>query len=275
MGDSTSDVDAILARRHDNGADFWGSPDRKIYVGNPFSTIMSLLMLHELDVAPEHEAVVGGLELIIDRCRDDGRIRVGPKSPMYPCYTAEAARALCRFGLVEHDAMQRTAEYLLGATHESGGWRCTFSRFGKGPETRCANPGATLNALDALRFDEGLLAGHPDIDAAVELLLSHWEIRKPIGPCHWGIGSKFMEVEYPFVRYNLFHYVYILSFYERAKTDSRFLDAVARLESKVDGDGSLIVERPHRALKGLIFCAKGEPSIHATRRLREMRQNLR
>jgi len=134
MWEFTSDIEAILARRHDNGADFWATPKGKIYVGNPFSAITSLSMLHELDVPPEHEAVSGGLELILAASRDDGRIRVGPKSPMYPCYTAEAARTLCRFGLIEHEGVRRTAEYLLGATHESGGWRCSFSRFGKGPE---------------------------------------------------------------------------------------------------------------------------------------------
>jgi hypothetical protein len=26
-----------------------------------------------------------------------------------------------------------------------------------------------------------------------------------------------MQIEYPFLRYNLFYYVYVLSFYERAK----------------------------------------------------------
>ncbi len=274
MGEFTSDIEAILARRHDNGADFWASPEGKIYVGNPFSTITSLLILHELDVPSEHEAVTGGLERILAACRDDGRIRVGPKAPMYPCYTAEAARTLCRFGLINHEAVQRTVEYLLGATHESGGWRCSFSRFGKGPETQCANPGATLNVLDALRFDESLRAGHPKVDAAVEFLLAHWELRKPIGPCHWGIGSKFMEVEYPFVRYNLFHYVYVLSFFERAEEDPRLLDALDGLESKVSEHGSLVVERPHRALRGLRFCARGEPSNQATRRLLEIKQNL-
>ena len=273
-GDSGADVDAILARRSDNGADFWASPDGKIYVGNPFSTIGSLLMLHELDVLEGHEAVVGGIGLILRACRDDGRIRVGPKSPMYPCYTAEAARAVCRFGLIDHPAIRRTVEYLLDATHESGGWRCSFSRFGKGAETECANPGATLNVLDALRFDEALRADHPHVDAAVEFLLAHWETREPLGPCHWGIGSTFMRLEYPFVRYNIFHYVYVLSFYERARTDVRVLAALAHLESKVDEGGSLVVEQPHRALKGLRFCAKGEPSAHATRRLHEIRANL-
>jgi len=44
----SSDVDAILPRRHDNGDDHWASPDGKVSVGNPFSTISALAMLHEL-----------------------------------------------------------------------------------------------------------------------------------------------------------------------------------------------------------------------------------
>lgn len=82
MDMANPDIDAILARRHDNGADYWATPDGKIYVGNPFSTLSSLGMLHELGVPSGHEAVAGGLELILTSCRADGRIRVGPKSPL-------------------------------------------------------------------------------------------------------------------------------------------------------------------------------------------------
>jgi len=34
------------------------------------------------------------------------------------------------------------------------------------------------------------------------------------------------------------------------------------------------VERPHRDLKGLRFCARGQPSEPATRRVGEIRRNL-
>ncbi len=33
-----SDVDAILSRRHDLGADYWTTPDARIMKGAPFST---------------------------------------------------------------------------------------------------------------------------------------------------------------------------------------------------------------------------------------------
>lgn len=199
-----SDIGKILAHRRDNGADFWATADGRIYVGNPFSTISSLGVLHELGVDADHEAVMGGLELILAACRVDGRIRLGPKAPLYPCYTAEAARVLCRFGMTEHPAVARAVSHFMDSAHESGGWRCNFTKFGRGPETMCANPGATLYVLDALRHLDKHRRRDAVVNAAVESLLDHWESRKPTGPCHWGIGSRFMRVEYPFLRYNLF-----------------------------------------------------------------------
>lgn len=267
-----ADIDAILAKRHDNGEDFWATPDGRIYVGSPFSTLSSLVMLHELGVARSHEAVQGGLDLVLAAWRDDGRIRLAAKAPLYPCYTAEAARVLCRYGYADDQRLQLTAAYLLESAHDSGGWRCNFTRFGRGPETECANPGATLFVLDVLRS-----TGHIDVgrvvDDAVASLLAHWETRVPCGPCHYGIGSRFMQVEYPFLRYNLFYYVYVLSFYSMARGDARFRAAADTLASKLDADGRVVVEAPHRGLKDLAFCRRNGPSEPATVRYREILAN--
>ncbi len=271
---SRNDIDALLVKRYDNGADYWATPDGRIYVGSPFSTLSSLGVLHELDIPPSHEAVRGGLDLIRDAWCDDGRIRLAPKAPLYPCYTAEAARILCRFGYAADERVQLTAAYFLDTEDESGGWRCNFTRFGRGPETVCANPGATLFALDVLRLTGHREAGNI-VEAAVESLLVHWQTRAPCGPCHYGIGSKFMQVEYPFLRYNLFYYVYVLSFFPSARSDPRFHAAADILATKLDGGGRMIVEQTHRGLTGLAFCRRGEPSSHATRRYDEIVANLR
>lgn len=270
MSDVQADIDFILSKRNANGADFWASADGKVYVGNPFSTIGALLMLHELDVPADHEAVAGGLDLILKCCRPDGRIRVGPKSPMYPCYTAEAARVLCRFGYAEHEAVQRTFQYFLESTFDDGGWRCNFSRFGKGPETQKSNPGATLNVLDALRHDSRSLQGNATVDGAVETLLQHWVDRVPTGPCHWGIGKRFMQVEFPFLRYNLFYYVYVLSHFAVARGDERFQQALAELQSKVNPAGQLQLQSRHRLLGKLNFCSTQKPTAAANRRFQEI-----
>ena len=82
-----------------------------------------------------------------------------------------------------------------------------------------------------------------------------------------------MQVEYPFRNYNLFMYVYVLSFYDRAKRDPRFLEALRVLQSKL-ADGQIVVERVVPKLAGLSFCKKGRPSELATERYREILRNL-
>lgn len=268
------DVEFVLARRRDNGGEFWNSADGRLAVGAPFSTLTSLLILHELRVARTHEAVQGGLRLILQAWREDGRFRLAPGGALYPCATADAARVLCRFGYACDRRLQRTFAHLLEAQHHDGGWRCNKFPFGRGPETEFSNPGVTLSVLDALRYSAHLNQSAA-LDRAVESLLEHWVVRRPMGPCHFGIGTLFLQVEYPFLRYNLFSYIYVLSFYERAKRDARYSEALGLFESKLDERSRVVVEHPHRHLAGLSFCTKGHPSDLATARYREILENLR
>lgn len=257
-----ADVQAIIAERHRNGGDFWATPDGRVYVGSPFSTIQCLSILSDLGMDPGHPVVRGASRLILDCWREDGRFHLAPGGSTYPCHTTGAAKALCRAGFARDRRLRRTFEYLLSTPHLDGGWRCNKFIFGRGPETECSNPGPTLDALDAFRFSE-YLNTEPKLDKAVEFLLGHWETRKPLGPCHFGIGSLFMKVEYPLMRYNLFNYVYVLSFYDRAKDDPRFRQAHKALQAKLIS-GRMVVENPRREFAPLSICTKGLPSEAAT-----------
>jgi len=48
-----SDVDTILSHRHDGGADYWTTPDKRLLKGSPFSAYNSALMLLELGMDPK------------------------------------------------------------------------------------------------------------------------------------------------------------------------------------------------------------------------------
>ncbi len=267
-----ADVDAIIARRHDNGSDFWATPDGRWGVGSPFSTFDCAITLTELGV-PRSDPVVKGLAgKFLDSWQDDGRFRPAPKGAVYPCHTANAARALCRLGFAKDRRLKRTFEQLFDSRHDDGGWRCNTVRLGKSPVTDASNPGVTLAALDAFRFTSHLNQDKR-LDKAVKFLLAHWKTRRPLGPCEFGIGTLFMNVEYPFLRYNLFYYVYVLSFYDAAKKAKPFRLALDALESKLV-DGQVVVENPNRRLAKLCFCKKGEPSRAATQRYREILENL-
>jgi hypothetical protein len=268
-----SDIDVILAKRHANGGDYWASEDGRLAVGSPFSTLESIQILYELGLDSNHEAVKGALDLLLASGREDGRYQLAPSGTLYPCYTSNTARILCRYGFVKHEQVQKTLEYLLKSPYEDGGWRCNKFAFGKGPETNFSNPGVTLFVLDAFRFTE-YLNNSSKLDHAVDTLLEHWTVRRPIGPCQFGIGTLFMQVEYPFLRYNIFSYVYVLSFYARARRDKRFKGAFEILSSKLDAEGHLIVERPNRMLAKLDAFRKGQGSVLATNRYMEIIKNL-
>lgn len=267
-----ADVEAILARRHDNGADFWATPDGRWGKGSPFSTFDCVLLLTELGLAREDRALVGAGEVLLASWREDGRFRPAPKAAMFPCHTANAARALCRLGKARDRRLKRTFERLFEVQAPDGGWRCNTVELGKSPETDASNPGVTLSVLDALRFTPGFEADER-MARAVDSLLAHWNTRAPLGPCRFGIGTRFGQVEYPFLRYNLFFYVYVLSFYPSARGRREFAQALRALEAKLEG-GALVVESPNRRLAKLRLCAKGEPSRLATKRYRELLRNL-
>ncbi|NDL67483.1 prenyltransferase [Anaerotalea alkaliphila] len=221
---AAEDLERILGFRHSNGGDFWATPDGKLGIEKPISTLTALLVMGELQVPGSHEALRGAAQLVLDACGPDGRVRIAPKGSVYPCHTALAAAALCRNGYAEDGRVQAMLDHLLAHRYEDGGWRCNKFSYGRGPETEHSNPGVTL----------------------------------------------FMQVEYPFLRYNLFQYVHVLSYYPKARKDRRFQEALAALAGKLDSQGRMVVERPSRKLADLWICRKGEPSEAATRRYREI-----
>lgn len=266
------DVRTILSHRKDNGGDFWATPDGRWGKGSPFSTFDCAILLSELGLKKTDPLMKGMANVMLAAWREDGRIRSAPKSTMYPCHTANAVRALCRLGYAKDKRVKRSFEHLLEVQHTDGGWRCNTTKLGASPETDASNSGVTLNALDGFRFTPDLNT-NKRLDKAVKTLLSHWTSKRPLGPCHFGIGTLFAQVEYPFLRYNLFYYVYVLSFYDAAKRSPKFKQALKALESKLV-DGQLVVENPNRRLAKLAFCRKGEASRLATKRFREVLENL-
>lgn len=268
----SSDVEAILSHRYDNGGELWTTPDKRLLKGAPFSTLESVLLLLELGMEPGEPLLQEAADLIFSTWQKDGRFKMYPRGGIYPCQTAHAANTLCHMGYAADERLQETFRHLLDIQYTDGGWRCNKFSFGRGPETEYSNPFPTLTVLNAFRFSD-YLNQEPALDRAVDFLLEHWIIRKPIGPCHYGIGTLFMQVEYPFRNYNLFVYVYVLSFYNRAKNDARFLEALKTLESRMVG-GQIVVERVNRKLAGLSFCRPGKPSELATMRYHEILKNL-
>ena len=267
-----SDVDSIMEKRYNSGWDYWTTLDKRLIKGSPFSTLDCAYMLCELGMDQSEPILNETSSLILDTWREDGRFKLSPQGAIYPCHTIHAAEVLCYLGYASDVRLTKTFQHLLEIQHNDGGWRCNKFSFGRGPETEFSNPGPTLQALNAFRFTDHLNRTKA-LDRAVDFLLDHWETRIPLGPCHYGIGSLFMQTAFPFFTYNLFSYVYALSFYEKAKKDRRFLEALQLLEAKTT-DSGIFIERPNQKLAGFAFCKKGAPSSLAMERYHEILENI-
>jgi hypothetical protein len=269
---ATKDTRAILRLRRANGGDYWATADGRWGVGSPFSTLDAGLMLTELGLKPT-DRVARGIAGILFACQTkDGRIRPGPRLAVQPCHSASAARLLCRLGYADDERLSLTLDHLLETQAPDGGWRCGVMKFGAGPDTDASNPGVTLSVLDALRFRLDLLASGA-ATRAVETLLHHWSVRRPLGPCRFGIGSRFLQVEYPLFRYNVLSYLHVLSFYPHARKHTAFAEALHILRSKLVGN-DVVVEHTKPGLEVLELCRTGSPSPGATRIFAEILGNF-
>lgn len=82
-----------------------------------------------------------------------------------------------------------------------------------------------------------------------------------------------MQIEYPMFRYNIFYYVYVLSFYDKAKKDPRFREAFEVLRKKAI-ENEIKVENPNKKLESYNMCRKMRISELATKRYIEILKNI-
>ncbi|WP_154676269.1 prenyltransferase [Amycolatopsis benzoatilytica] len=270
----TEEIRSIIDQEHVNGGPFWSRADGNLHAPAGFSMLLVLNVLGELGGTAESDPVLAGaVDLLFQNQAEDGAFRYSPTSGKLACITGQALAGLARLGLAGDARAEAGYRWLLDGRCNDGGWRCPTVRLGNSPETDASNPGATLFVLDAFRFRRNTAEDEEVLGKGVDSLLRHWETRIPLGPCAFGIGSRFAKVEYPFWRYNLFYYVYVLSHYRRARADQRFVDALEQLRTHTNHDG-VVVDAPPRAWQSFRFARRGKPSALATDRWLEIQRNL-
>jgi len=268
-------IEKILKRQNDYGGLFWSRTDGDIHVPFGFSTIDTLSVLGEIGYSIiDNSQIAAAVDFLFSYQTPEGWFKYSPKSSKLPCLTARIIAGLGRLGLKKDSRIEKSYKWMLDIQWNDGGWRCATVKLGKSPLTDASNPGTTLYVLDAFRFRINSADELDKLNKGVDFLLQHWEVRQPIGPCNFGIGTTFMKVEYPFLRYNLFYYVYVLSFYDYAKDDKRFHEAYNQLKDKITND-KLIPENPHKAWKEFDFARKGKISEMGTKRWIEIKNNIK
>ncbi|WP_162889365.1 prenyltransferase/squalene oxidase repeat-containing protein [Maritalea myrionectae] len=268
------EISEIIGRQDENGGPYWSRADGNIHAPAGFSTIDVMHAIGQLGGKVEDSPVLKeAVEFLLGYQNDDGSFRYGTQKSKLPCITANVLSVLGRLSLPNSASIDKSYSWLLDNQAADGGWRCATVKLGKAPETDASNPGTTLWVLDAFLFKNGMKRHVDALNSGVDFLLDHWSSRKPLGPCNFGIGGRFLKTEFPFRRYNLFYYVYVLSQYESARNDKRLHEAFEALKPYTDS-GHLSVASPHRAWKGAVFAPQTGPSEPASKYWKEIVKRL-
>lgn len=183
----------------------------------------------------------------------------------YICISHVMTYALARFGYLEDPRLQRAYEHILSWQRLDGGWhpnKLTLPGNEREAEPSC--PFGTLNVLRALVANPDLRDSEHSTRAANNLL-ECWQRRsEPYRPVGFGIGATWDKVQYPFVQYQLLKTADTLSQVPSIRTDPRFQEMIAHIESKRDANGRWTPEGTNKPYADFDFGQKKEPSPWVT-----------
>jgi len=118
--------------------------EKSLFMPRFRSTFWMLLILSDLGLTKEDPRIDRASQLWMKRnATKDGGFSQSGQSGGHLCITGNAARALVKFGYVDHPKVKRAFEWLVKNQAERGGWSCW--NFGKPPYS-----GRTLDSWEPL-----------------------------------------------------------------------------------------------------------------------------
>ena len=145
----------------------------------------------------------------------------------------------------------------------SNGWGCHVSaELGKfrGPGKKADPcPYATLVMLKLLSLDPKY-AKTAVVESGIESLLHLWNQSLVEHPYQFYMGHDFRKLKAPFIWYDILHVTEVLSRYEIALTDPRFMEMFQLILSQADAFGRYQAQSVWQAWKGWDFAQKEIPS---------------
>lgn len=177
--------------------------------------------------------------------------------------TAETGEGMKINGAAELGTSLKSGVSCLAGLARDNGWPCAVSKeLGnfRGPGRKSDPcPYATLLMLKLLSLFPDLKNGQ-EAQNGVETLLSLWTNSLESHPYMFYMGTDFRKLKVPFIWYDLLHVTEILSLYESARRDPRFLEMVDLIHSKADENGRYAPESDWQAWKEMGFARKPQVS---------------
>ncbi len=212
--------------------------DKDLYRPKYLSTNWMLLILSDLGLTKEDPRIRTACELWIKRfAKEDGGFAMEGMKKSHLCIVGNTARALVRFGYVDHPKVKSAFEWLVKNRDKNGGWSC----FGSGRNLDSWEGMSAFAVYPRQKWTEGMKRA---VELGAEFYLGREMHRQGADYRPW------YRFHYPL------HYYYDLLVGLDFMTalgygdDPRLLHAVSLLKEKRRADGRWNLDAVHPDLEG-------------------------
>jgi hypothetical protein len=254
-------IRALTDRLKDDKVGIPALRDHKIAFDETGKAIWDLFFLADIGLTMEYIELGEEIEKIFGIQLPDGTFKITTvDKPNYFCVSAIFFSSVARIGYKDDPRLGKYIQFILDTHRPDGGWHCGEDHTsGQKIEPTESCPMDNLNILMLLGQYERYRRDSR-FNGAADLLLSHWARREENWrPSDFGIGKRFMRLEYPSVKYGILRVLDVLSMFPYAAKSDGFKDMLGFVRQKSRG-GKYCAESVHEAYAEFDFGQMAEPS---------------
>ena len=250
-----SSITKIIHRLKDNQLGIPALKSGKVHYTETGKAYWDLFFLADIgltinDLGLEREAAE-----VLSLQAQDGSFTIPPNvRDNYFCMSAILISSIARMGYCDDPQLKKYIRVILNSQNLDGGWHCYNGDFEMSGIESC--PMDNLNILMLLGQYENYRS-NPILNRALDSLLEHWQIRDRRHG--FGIGRRFMSLQYPAVKYGILRVLDVLSLFPYAVEKRNFKSMLDSIKQKASG-GKYFAETTNGSYSEFDFSKQEEPS---------------
>ncbi len=256
-----SKIKTVINRLKDSSVGIPALKFGKVAYTSTGNAFWDLFFLSDIGLCVEDINIQEEIKYFFELQQSDGTfvVQSGTK-PGYFCIPTIILSSLAKMGCKTDPHILRFIDKIIETQRLDGGWHCALNRAkGKKLQDSESCPMDNLNVLMLLgQYNE--YRNDARLNGAIDLLIAHWKKRmEPWRPYGFGIGSDFLKLKYPAVKYGILRVLEVLSLYPYAIETQGFKEMVEFVMRK-SNDGRFYAESVSRSYSEFDFGQTKEPS---------------
>jgi hypothetical protein len=249
------DITKLIARLKGKDAGIPAIRSGRVHYTESGKAYWDLFFLADIGLSVKDLGLENEAEEIFKYQSPDGSFTIPPNvRDNYFCMSSILLSSLAGMGYRDDPRVLKYIRLVMNSRSNNSGWHCYDDEFGRVEIGSC--PMANLNVLMLLGHYENYRRS-PALKGAIDLLLEHWRTRANLHG--FGVGRRFMGLQYPAVKYGILRVLDVLSLFPRALASPDFESMLDYVHNKAV-DGRYFADSFDATYAGLDFAQNEAPS---------------